>query len=35
MIVLSAALASLIVLAFVGLVAVSLRAEMAGPTIWK
>jgi len=35
MIALSAALAALIVLAFVGLVAVSLRAQMAGPTIWK
>ncbi len=35
MIALSAALAALIVLAFVGLVVVSLRAQMAGPTIWK
>jgi len=35
MIALSAALAVLIVLAFVGLVAVSLRVQMTGPTIWK
>lgn len=35
MIALSAALAALIVLAFVGLVAASLRNQVSAPTIWK